>query len=84
MVLRAKFLPWKPRVTITGRAFYSVDTVAGIIMSQREEWDALSDNTFLSVPISMLLSFHFVGLHTQHCICHRNIQWEDSLCTKSW
>lgn len=49
MILRAKALPWRPAVTITGRSIYSVDTAAGAITSHREEWDALADNSFLSL-----------------------------------
>lgn len=49
MVLRAKVLPWRPTLTITGRTIFSVDTSSGTIMSHREEWDALSDSSYPSL-----------------------------------
>ena len=58
MVLRAKYLPWRPSVTITGRAFYSVDTAAGEVMSHREDWDALSDNSYFSASLCLLVQAH--------------------------
>ena len=51
MLMRSKFLPWRPTVTLTGTAYYSVDCsgATGQIMSHRDEWDAVSDNSYLSV-----------------------------------
>ena len=49
MVLRAKALPWRPTLSITGRTIYSVDTASGAIMSHREEWDALANSSYPSL-----------------------------------
>ena len=49
MVLRSKALPWRPAVSVTGRTFYSVDTASGSIMSHREEWDAIKNQSYPSL-----------------------------------
>lgn len=49
MVLRSKALPWRPAVTVTGSTFYSVDTASGSIMSHREEWDAIENQSYPSL-----------------------------------
>ena len=50
-LMRAKFLPWRPTVTLTGTAYYSVDCsgVTGQIMSRRDEWDAVDNSSYFSV-----------------------------------
>ena len=49
--MRAKFLPWRPTVTLTGTAYYSVDCsgVTGQIMSRRDDWDAVENSSYFSV-----------------------------------
>ena len=49
MDLQPKLLPWRPHVIVTGRSFYSVDAATGKLASQRDTWDAVSDNDYLSV-----------------------------------
>ena len=56
MAMRSRFLPWRPTLNITGVAHYSVDCsgVTGQIMSHRDEWDALVNNSFPSVSYSVV------------------------------
>jgi hypothetical protein len=49
MVLKPKFVPWRPSLTLTGTSDYTVDTATGQITSHIDTWDAISDNTYLSV-----------------------------------
>jgi hypothetical protein len=49
MVLKPKFVPWRPALTLTGTSDYAVNTATGQITSHLDTWDALSDNSYLSV-----------------------------------
>ena len=49
MVLTPKFVPWRPRVTLTGCSHYTVAAISGQITSHTDTWDGLSDNSYLSV-----------------------------------
>ena len=49
MVLKPKFVPWRPALTLTGTSDYAVNTATGQITSHVDTWDALSDNSYLSV-----------------------------------
>ena len=54
MVLKPKFVPWRPALTLTGTSDYAVNTATGQITSHLDTWDALSDNSYLSVsPIAV-------------------------------
>ena len=53
MVLTPKFVPWRPRLTLTGRSHYTVATISGQITSHTDTWDGLSDNSYLSVGQSL-------------------------------
>ena len=55
--MRSKFVPWRPTLNLTGVAHYSVDCsgVTGQIMSHRDEWDAIEDNSFPSVRCTVVL-----------------------------
>ena len=62
MVLKPKFVPWRPALTLTGTSDYAVNTATGQITSHIDTWDALSDNSYLSV------SRFATGQHPS-CIC---------------
>jgi hypothetical protein len=49
MVLKPKFVPWRPALTLTGTSDYAVNTATGQITSHIDTWDALADNSYLSV-----------------------------------
>ena len=49
MDLESKILPWRPHVIVTGQSFYSIDSATGKIAAQRDTWDSVSDNNYLSV-----------------------------------
>ncbi|KAI8463623.1 MAG: SOUL heme-binding protein-domain-containing protein [Monoraphidium minutum] len=48
-------LPWQPTAVFTGRSFYKVDPASGLITSQRDTWDSLSNSSFLSLEALALL-----------------------------
>ena len=48
MDLQPKLLPWQPHVVVTGQSFYDVDSATGKITAQRDTWDGVSDNNYLS------------------------------------
>lgn len=54
MILKPKFVPWRPSLTLTGTSEYTVNTATGQITSHVDTWDALSDNSYLSVGCSLL------------------------------
>ena len=49
MDLESKLLPWRPHVIVTGQSFYSIDSATGKIAAQRDTWDSVSDNNYVSV-----------------------------------
>jgi len=71
--MQAKFLPWRPTVTLTGTAYYSVDCsgVTGQIMSRRDDWDAVENSSYFSVSqpsASLVVPTTSTGCGTAHCI----------------
>lgn len=69
MVLKPRFLLWRPQLTLTGRSHYGVNA-QGVIISHLDTWDALADNSFLSVRdrqptvrrIGCMLCCHYVSV----------------------
>ena len=49
MRLRQKLLPWRPALVFTGRSYYTVETATGRLAAQTDVWDAIKDNSYLSV-----------------------------------
>jgi hypothetical protein len=49
MVLKPKFVPWRPSLVLTGASVYRVNTATGQITDHVDTWDALSDNSYLSL-----------------------------------
>lgn len=50
MELTPRLTPWVQRLVFTGRSFYTFDVLSGgKITSQRDVWDAVADNSFLSL-----------------------------------
>ena len=64
MVLKPKFVPWRPALTLTGTSDYAVNTATGQITSHVDTWDALSDNSYLSVS-------RIAGGQHPSCFCSR-------------
>lgn len=48
-------LPWQPTAIFTGRSKYKVDVTSGLITSHRDYWDAVQNNSFLSVEAVALV-----------------------------
>lgn len=66
MVLKPKFVAWRPSLTLTGTSDYAVNTATGQITSHVDTWDALSDNSYLSA--SDMLLFTSAGVTVQGII----------------
>ncbi|KAK9811083.1 hypothetical protein WJX73_001332 [Symbiochloris irregularis] len=49
MELKPKLVPWQPKIVVTGESIYTVDQISGKIQSQRDVWDSISDNNYLSL-----------------------------------
>ena len=49
MTMKFRLLPWQPQLILTGRSFYGVSTASNKITYQTDVWDAVQDNSFLSV-----------------------------------
>ena len=50
MEMTPRLTPWVQRLVFTGRSFYTFDVLSGgKITTQRDEWDALQDNSSLSL-----------------------------------
>eukprot|EP00879_Flechtneria_rotunda_P020106 GHRR01021146.1.p1 GENE.GHRR01021146.1~~GHRR01021146.1.p1 ORF type:complete len:321 (+),score=86.12 GHRR01021146.1:576-1538(+) len=49
MSLKVWELPWQPNLLFSGRSFYKVDPVTGIILQHKDVWDAINDNSYLSL-----------------------------------
>lgn len=47
--MKVKVLPWRPEILVSGQSFYTVDPTSGRLTSQRDVWDSLHDNKYLSV-----------------------------------
>ena len=47
-IAKVKTIPWQQSLIFTGRSYYTVNG-AGQLQSQRDDWDAVLDNDFLSV-----------------------------------
>lgn len=58
MELTPRLAPWVQKLTFTGRSFYTFDVLSGgKITAQRDVWDAVQDNNYLSVEgVAHLLS----------------------------
>ena len=45
-----RLTPWIQKLVFTGRSFYTIDVLSGgKILSQRDVWDAVQDNSYLSL-----------------------------------
>lgn len=60
MALKVWELPWRPTVLISGRSYYTVDPVSGLITQHKDVWDALDNNQFPS-PEALALLVQKVG-----------------------
>eukprot|EP00208_Stichococcus_sp_RCC1054_P001927 CAMPEP_0206139532 /NCGR_PEP_ID=MMETSP1473-20131121/6270_1 /ASSEMBLY_ACC=CAM_ASM_001109 /TAXON_ID=1461547 /ORGANISM="Stichococcus sp, Strain RCC1054" /LENGTH=478 /DNA_ID=CAMNT_0053533357 /DNA_START=149 /DNA_END=1585 /DNA_ORIENTATION=+ len=60
MVLKPRFLLWRPQLTLTGRSHYGVNA-QGVIISHLDTWDALADNSFLSLEALALCIRSFLN-----------------------
>ncbi|KAK9834183.1 hypothetical protein WJX81_006360 [Elliptochloris bilobata] len=49
MRLQQKLLPWRPALVFTGRSCYTVESASGRLATQTDVWDAIKDNSYLSV-----------------------------------
>jgi hypothetical protein len=49
MIMKSRFVPWQPKLVFTGHSYYGVSTTTGQLTSQRDVWDAVQDNSYLSV-----------------------------------
>lgn len=50
MEMTPRFTPWVQRLVFTGQSIYTIDVLAGgKLMAQRDVWDGVQDNSFLSV-----------------------------------
>ncbi|KAK9824687.1 hypothetical protein WJX72_012392 [[Myrmecia] bisecta] len=49
MTMKVKAAPWRPALTFTGRSYYGVNLSTGKLTYQKDMWDAVADNRFLSV-----------------------------------
>ncbi len=49
MTLEMWLLPWRPRLTITGRTFFGADPDSGLILSHLDIWDGIQNNRAFSV-----------------------------------
>jgi hypothetical protein len=78
MAMQVWELPWRPTVLISGRSYYTVDLVSGLITQHKDVWDALDNNQFPSPEAIILLAqqvrqrgqqlmFGSVGLHASDC-----------------
>jgi hypothetical protein len=59
---KVKAIPWQQKLIFTGRSYYAISG-AGQLQSQRDVWDAVLDNDFLSV--CPLLSFYGCVSHVR-------------------
>lgn len=50
-----KAVPWQQPLIFTGRSSYTINS-AGLLSSQRDVWDAVSDNNYFSVCASIVQS----------------------------
>ena len=51
MTLKSRFLPWQPKLVFSGYSYYAIDIVYGKIVSQRDVWDAIKDQSTPSVSL---------------------------------
>ena len=50
MEMTPRLTPWIQKLVFTGRSFYTIDVLSGgKILSQRDVWDAVQDNSYLSL-----------------------------------
>lgn len=49
MRMQQKLLPWRPALVFTGQSYYTVDAATGRLASQVDVWDAIKNNSYLSV-----------------------------------
>ena len=50
MGMTPRFTPWVQKLTFTGRSMYTIDVLSGgKISAQRDVWDAIEDNSYLSL-----------------------------------
>lgn len=56
MAMQVWELPWRPTVLVSGRSYYTVDPVSGLITRHKDVWDALDNNQFPSPEAIILLA----------------------------
>lgn len=49
MSMEMWMMPWRPVLDFTGRSIYRIDPDNGMILQHVDEWDAISNNQFLSL-----------------------------------